>query len=73
MPAISLAPIREQWPGYLIAQERDSFYWLRDTDIDRARTILNIDRRQHSIGYDQLTWTANLATLLKASIPVAIV
>ncbi len=69
---MNLSTIHEQYPGYLLAVERDSMYWLYDQDVDRARPILKIEPRRRSIGYFADTFRLDIAKLIAADIPVAI-
>lgn len=69
----STLPIaRGALPSCILFEENDGIYWLRGTDLERAKTLLGLRCDGKAVGFDRMTWLIHVEDLVKRRIAVAI-
>lgn len=69
----STRPIaRGALPSHILFEEDDGVYWLRGTDLERAKTLLGLCYDSKAVGFDRVTWLIHVEDLAKRRIAVGI-
>lgn len=69
----STPPIaRGALPSHILFEEYDGIYWLRGTDLERAKKLLGLRCDGKAMGFDRITWLIYVEQLAKQRIAVGI-
>lgn len=59
-------------PSHILFEEDDGIYWLRGTDLERAKKLLGLRCDGNAVGFDRVDWLIYVGDLSKQRIAVGI-
>ncbi len=59
-------------PSHILFEEQDGIYWLRGSDLERAKRLLGLRVEGTAAGFDRLSWSIYVGELSKQKIAVGI-